>query len=1323
MKITYFITMISLIFTCLFIGAAIVNAEDERGIQNVGYGDGSDGNLTVYPGSPHLLENNKNYKNVAVLSGAVIYTNGNVLRVYETLTNFGTITDGFCGGEGGSGGAGGDGGWGITVHRKPKDGHPGNEGDPGEPYDSRKPYLRPGGGKGGKGGGGGGGGGGAWHWKLLGGPDVDTRGGDGGDGGKGGIGGGFFVIYAYILDNQGVIHAGGGSGSAGSKGANGSFSEFYCNLSDRDQASGGGGGGAGGYGGDGGIVEIHYNTLLAMGVVEANGGPGGKGGEAGMEFGDQLELPACIHQHWEMGAEDGDGIDEYGNGGESNIGTQPGTHTAEPGCSDLVGTDGRVLVIPRSTDVIEYFLDIEIDPDDEWIGGSNVMHVRSLCDGLSTFTFRLDSEHLDVLDVSLSTGDHRGPWGESLEWNWLSDEITALVHLGTTYNQGDMFNLKVVYSGYPDELNNNGMIFDTQDGSSDPIAFTTVEPWFAYLWWPVKDDGENYNCDKATAELKFTVPYGMTAVSNGYLHSITTQGSKAQYEWRTNHEMAAYLVCVSVTDYDEIVLQSDITDVSLYVFPDSASSCDAWTRVTDMLELYSEEGHLGPYPFADEKYAIYQWPKKLFSGYGAMEHQTAVGQTGRWKKLKSGGYLMTEYQTCHELAHQWWGDLITCANWHNIFLNEGLACWTESFWFENQYCATRDPLEWPYCIIPNEKRALRRYKENQHDPNSETIEKTVYLHDDFCGHDSVNILVDPEKITVGEYFLNYKKAPWVLHMLRHMVDPDQDAGETPRFFEILGEYKNMQEPYGHATIPDFQAAAEAICADPNNNIYDLWQSYPGHPGGANYRDLDWFFEQWVYEGGAPDYRYRWDVEETGGQYIVNLEIEQVQYESGGAQAAGTREAVGQKCGIGATRRRMENPCFAMPIDLYLCRTKGPLMQKTKVTVWSQPLRKQTYVIPCEHNVRQIEFDPFNHVLKHGARKRLASGTGWLNRGYNTSEQRAVRVNELTQVVCASAMPVGSENATMWLCEPYYGFDEGLVNLGALDNDPSSSAWDINCWGQVVGDSVDSSGNARAFLCLPEADYNMDRGMHEIVMLGADSHARGINNTGQIVGYSGDAGNHHGVLWQYNYATGSSEVIELGTLENGSLSQALAINSGGQIVGWSDDGAGIKHAVVWDFDGETETWIITEDLGEGIAYCVNDRGVVGGQAQGSATIWVYDEDSEEWQVQVLGTGVKNISGSVVYGINDHATVVGEADGCAVLWRNGEMIDLNDRIGPNMAPIQKEAGGEWYLEEAWDIDNADRIVGWGRIETNRHAFLIIPPERSYVDCNTMRIEIPK
>ncbi len=474
-------------------------------------------------------------------------------------------------------------------------------------------------------------------------------------------------------------------------------------------------------------------------------------------------------------------------------------HAPHFGTPDRPFDAGGIAGVGDETDAEHYHLDIAIDAVARVLSGANTMTLRALQDGVTQVRIRLrDNFTISGIEV------------DSLPANWTrNDTVVVTVDLGRIYNTGETITIRVAYSGTTVSRGFGSIEFRTHGPSQIPVVYTLSEPWYAYTWWPVKDNGDNNNRDKATADLWFTVPDGMVVASNGLMLEIDPLGPSdglQRYEYSTNYQTAEYLFCFAMTNYDRISQvynhAGGSMPVEFFVYPESntTNNLNTWTASVAMLGTFGDL--FGPYPFIDEKYGMYQ-----FNFGGGMEHQTMTGQG-----------VFVEWITAHELGHQWWGDMITCATWHDIWLNEGFATYSEALWEE-------------FKPGSSGKAALLAYMDGK---RPSAVNGSVYVYD----------ASNQNRIFSGNF--SYRKGGWVLHMLRHVLG-DQV------FFDTLIAYRAAHE-YSAATTADFIAVAESVSG----------------------RDLDWFFLPWIFEIGAPEYEYGWRQTTVGGRAYVELAVRQVQ---------------------------------------------------------------------------------------------------------------------------------------------------------------------------------------------------------------------------------------------------------------------------------------------------------------------------------------------------------------------------------------------------------------------------------------------------------------
>lgn len=325
--------------------------------------------------------------------------------------------------------------------------------------------------------------------------------------------------------------------------------------------------------------------------------------------------------------------------------------------------------------------------------------------------------------------------------------------------------------------------------SATKVTYTSVEPYNAPRWWPCKQS----LTDKIDSiDVHITVPTGVKAGSNGRLRNISAlPGGRERYEWHSNYLIDYYLISVTASrfiDYSYTMTFSDGTNDTMrmvnYVPAFEFPRIKPWLDSTALLVNYFST-LWGRYPFWKEKYGHCYIP------FGAsMEHQTMTSTSFSGLSV-----------VAHELAHQWFGDLVTCGTWKDIWLNEGFATYS-------QYLV--------YDHFDGAKAGLR-FLENIHNDALKIESGSVYVYD----------TINPDRIFLGR--LSYSKAASVLHMLRFLI------GSDARFQLILRSYL-QRYAWGTATTEDFKGIAEEISG----------------------LDLDVFFDQWIYKEGYPITKTSWN---------------------------------------------------------------------------------------------------------------------------------------------------------------------------------------------------------------------------------------------------------------------------------------------------------------------------------------------------------------------------------------------------------------------------------------------------------------------------------
>ncbi len=434
-----------------------------------------------------------------------------------------------------------------------------------------------------------------------------------------------------------------------------------------------------------------------------------------------------------------------------------------------------------------HFYDLVLDLNPSALVLTGLVTVEAEVTGTDISTLDLNLKDLTVTQVSA---------GGVVVSSSRAGEILT-VTLDRTYLQGEQVSVEVAYSGNP-----SGNYFGWNSYGGKHLIWTLSEPYGAREWWPCKD----LNTDKAdSVNITVTVPDNLIVASNGLLvaETIPSPGKKTFF-WQERYPIVTYLVSLTVHPYtvlhDEYYsAQGDTMPLEYYVVPDRVSEATAgFAIVPDMLTAFS--AGFGEYPFVNEKYGHAHFPWG-----GGMEHQTLTS-------LHFDAY--GQWIIAHELAHQWFGDLVTCADFGHIWLNEGFATWSEAYWREiNESVAA-------YHLEMADAR--------------------------FLGPGTIFVEDPSNPWVIFDYDLTYRKASWIPHMLRHVL------GEAD-FFTAVNQYLDT---YAHssATTEQFQAVFEDVSG----------------------LDLTAFFQQWIYGDYYPIYDFSWDSAPSGAGYQVSVRVEQSQ---------------------------------------------------------------------------------------------------------------------------------------------------------------------------------------------------------------------------------------------------------------------------------------------------------------------------------------------------------------------------------------------------------------------------------------------------------------
>ena len=356
----------------------------------------------------------------------------------------------------------------------------------------------------------------------------------------------------------------------------------------------------------------------------------------------------------------------------------------------------------------------------------------------------------------------------------------VVITLPATQTTGTSATIEVSYSGVPPANGFNAFVQTTHN--SVPIIWTLSEPFGARDWWPCKQD---LNDKINSIDVFITAPSQYISVSNGIETTAPViTGANKTTHFHHSYPIPAYLIAIACTNYS-VYNQTAGTapnqfPIINYVYPESLAQAQIDLAQTPLI-LNLFETLFEPYPFRNEKYGHAQ-----FSWGGGMEHTTVSFMVNFNRGL-----------IAHEMAHQWFGDKVTCGTWKDIWLNEGFATYVAALVIEN--------FDGPAAFV-NDKNSMIDYITSQ--PNG-----NVYL-------------TDAQATNVNRIFssrLSYNKGAMVLEMLRFKM------GDVPFFQAIRNYLADTNLAYKYAVTTDLKAHLETVYGSSLTDFFDDWIFNQGYP--------------------------------------------------------------------------------------------------------------------------------------------------------------------------------------------------------------------------------------------------------------------------------------------------------------------------------------------------------------------------------------------------------------------------------------------------------------------------------------------------------------
>ncbi len=433
-------------------------------------------------------------------------------------------------------------------------------------------------------------------------------------------------------------------------------------------------------------------------------------------------------------------------------------------------TADNVTATSENFDVKYYRCEWEVDPALRYINGKVTIYF--------TIAAQTNSISLDLVSQLITDSVRQ----RNVLLNYQHTNNVLQISFNNIIPLGRLDSVTIFYKGIPATTGFGSFIQSTHNGV--PVIWTLSQPYGSRDWWPCKN-GLNDKAD--SIDILVTHPAQYKAASNGLLQGETQKGLNTVTHWKHRYPIATYLICFAVTNYSVFNNVVQLGNVNLpmqtYCYPENITLFQTNTPlVLNAMQFYHNT--FGEYPFIKEKYGHVQ-----FGWGGGMEHQTST-------------FIVTpdESLMAHELAHQWFGDKVTCASWQDIWLNEGFATHLASMYMEQKYPAT---------IINNRKAEIANITSIA--GGSVFVDDTTNVNRIFSGR------------------LSYLKGSHLLYMLRWIL------GDSIFLKGVQQYHKDTRVSYGFAKTDDFKRNLEQVSG----------------------KDLTAFFKEWFYGEGYPGYNVQW----------------------------------------------------------------------------------------------------------------------------------------------------------------------------------------------------------------------------------------------------------------------------------------------------------------------------------------------------------------------------------------------------------------------------------------------------------------------------------
>lgn len=510
----------------------------------------------------------------------------------------------------------------------------------------------------------------------------------------------------------------------------------------------------------------------------------------------------------------------------------------------------------RTCDFIHYRVSLTFDLDRKVFWGENRITLTPFADGLDRI--EVDAEEIII-------GAAMGENGEELPLH--QSDKSVVISLPGPLAYGDTVDITLVYRG---ENPQGGFFFDEASDDHPQMVSTDSWPDEAHHWIPLFD----YPNDKVTHELIITVPEGNRVLSNGRLVGATDDETAGTTTWHWSQDLphATYLMMLAIGPFAVIEDSLDDLPINYWVYPEDVEDARwIFEKTPRMIAFYSD---LFDYPYPWAKYDQVTTPHV---GGGAEATSATILGDGVIHDRRAEQDFSWERIIAHEIAHQWWGDLITLREWSHTWLNESFGTYSDYLW--TRWEKGEDEGAWD--LLGKKNQYLREARTRYLRPI--VFDRYDRPHDNFDSH-------------------TYPKGACILHQLRYLL------GDEP-FFRTLSAFLH-EFAFQSVDTHDFMKTVKEVTG----------------------RNMDWFFEQFIFSPGHPVFDVSSDWNAESGE--IRLQVAQVQSRDHGV------------------------PLYRTPVRISIVTSSGKRVEEIWLTS-----ERETFVFSSQEEPLLVRFDEGNWLLK------------------------------------------------------------------------------------------------------------------------------------------------------------------------------------------------------------------------------------------------------------------------------------------------------------------------------------------------------------------------